>query len=208
MNLISQLRGEHLPVRIASATLLFDRIQHAGDSSGRQRGTNHEQGRVLQALVSATKEDKPDPNLAKVIGDELVRVVGAAVPEGRAPSKAGSPLRSFGGEPLDLQKVKFPEVYWRRVDARGVDFFRADFTNAGLREGFLHKTIFFGACLKGCVLRDADLSEANFQNAYLSGADLRGANLTGAILVDTILKGANADAKTVWPDGFDPKSAL
>ena len=38
--------------------------------------------------------------------------------------------------------------------------------------------------------------------AYLYKADLEGANLIGADL-----KGAKADKKTTWPDGFDPKAA-
>ena len=128
---------------------------------------------LLQVLVSATKEGNPDPNLGKVIGDALVSLVGARIEEGERPSaRSASPLLAFGGEKLDLQNVKFPEVYWRGVDARGVDFYRADFTRAGLRETFLQGAIFYSACLKACVLRDADLSEANLQEANLECADL------------------------------------
>jgi pentapeptide repeat protein len=210
MKLVSQLGSAGLPVRLASATLLLDQIRQAGSTAG-HNGKNraaHEAGRMLQVVVSATKEDKPDANLAKAIGDELVSLVGAVVKDGQRPSaKSTSPLRAFGGEKLDLQKVKFPNVYWRRVDARGVDFYCSDFTKAGLREAFLHKAIFYEACLKESVLRDADLSEANLQGAVLTGADLRGANLEGAILTGAKLDDVKYDAKTVWPEGFTPPTS-
>jgi len=210
MRLVEQLGDKSLPVRLASATLLFDRIRWAGASRGflRRGRTAHEQGRMLQVLISVTKQKNPDDTndiLAKVIGDDLVKVVGAVVKPGRRPKWRGSPLRSFGGEDLDLQKVKFPDVFWKRVDAREVDFFKADFTKASLREAFLHKAVFLEATLKDCVLRGADLSEANLRNADLTGADLRGANLKGADLTGANLTGVKHDDKTVWPDGFDPR---
>ena len=43
---------------------------------------------------------------------------------------------------------------------------------------------------------------ANLWGAKLQGADLSGANLSGANLTR-----AKADAKTTWPEGFDPKAA-
>jgi len=58
-------------------------------------------------------------------------------------------------------------------------------------DAFLH------VYLHGAELRGAFLSAAN-----LCGADLREANLAGADL-----SGAHYDGRTVWPDGFDPRSA-
>ena len=48
-------------------------------------------------------------------------------------------------------------------------------------------------------LRNADLRKADLRRANLQYADLRGANLT-----DTILTGAFANSKTLWPVGFVP----
>jgi pentapeptide repeat protein len=212
MKLVGQLGDEKLSVRLASATLLLDQIRQAVGTGHHKKGSypaREQAPMLLQVLVSATKEGNPDPNLGKVIGDALVSLVGARIEEGERPSaRSASPLLAFGGEKLDLQNVKFPEVYWRGVDARGVDFYRADFTRAGLRETFLQGAIFYSACLKACVLRDADLSEANLQEANLECADLRGANLRGAVLDGANLKGAKVDEKTIWPDGFDYRPAI
>lgn len=64
-----------------------------------------------------------------------------------------------------------------------------------------------GADLSGADLRGADLSGANIWDANLSGANLRGADLWDADLWDANLRGVKANARTVWPDGFDAKAA-
>jgi Pentapeptide repeats (8 copies) len=212
MSLVAQLGHRVLAARIAAAELLFGMIREPQRGRGGRRTdlTPDQQRELLRALIGVAKDDKPHPVLVKLIGDNLVRLLGAIVPAGRTPSsRSQSPLRNFEGEALDLQKVKFPDVYWRRVDARNVDFFGADFTDASLREAFLHGTIFFKATLKKAVLRDADLTGANLQGADLAGADLtgadlRGANLKGAILTDANLDDVKYDAKSVWPEGFTP----
>ena len=61
-------------------------------------------------------------------------------------------------------------------------------------------------------LRRADLSHADLQEAMLRGVRLQGANIRAAHLqmVDLShaqLQEARANAKTVWPDGFDWKAA-
>ena len=48
----------------------------------------------------------------------------------------------------------------------------------------------------GASFRDAKLTRAELREADLSGADLRGADLSGALY----------DARTAWPDGFNPRS--
>lgn len=218
MKLVEQLGGQSLPIRIAAATLLFAQVKQAKKRATgswlRSREIDQEPVSVLKVLVSATKEDQPNPKLAKLIGDELVKVAGAILPPGTTPkARSASPLCSFGGEPLDLQNVKFFDVYWRRVDARGVDFYRADFAKAGLRDSFLQKAVFFEAQMAGCVLCNANLFEANFEGADLTNADLSGANLCGAklnraVLTGAKLKGAKTDKDTVWPVGFDAKAVL
>jgi hypothetical protein len=196
MKLVGKLGSDSLPVCIASATLLFDRLRQA-EGRGvfrRKNRTDHEQARILQVLVSVTKEDTPKLSLAKVIGDEFVSLRKALLKKGRRPKPGtDSPLRSYGGQELDLQHVKLPNVFWPRVDARGIDFFESDFSKAGLR----------GAFLQGAVFRDANLMDSVLCDADLRGADLRGANLKGADLAGADLRGVKADARTVWPDGFD-----
>jgi len=216
VDLVRDLGGSNLPLRIGAMTLLFDRIANVAKEPKRSRRERliREQGRLLQAIISIAKEATIDRDLAKMIGDEVVKLLNAQFRAGLHPSaRSVSPLHTFRGERLDFQKVRFPDVYWYRVDGRGIDFYGADFTKAGLREAFLHKTVFYGACLKECVLRDADLSEANLQEANLEGADLRGADLKGANLAKANLtranlKNARADERTVWPEGFDAQAAL
>ena len=152
------------------------------------------------------------PILLKFIADNLVRALGAK-PEDEGPRKkpktADSPLKEF-----DLQKVEFPDAWWKRVDARGVDFFEANLRKASLREAFLSKAVFYRANLQEATLRDADLSKANLQGADLSktdlqGADLRQANLSQARLTEVKFNGAKvagADLREAqWgknPDGY------
>jgi len=52
----------------------------------------------------------------------------------------------------------------------------------------------------------ANLRGANLRGANLRGATLRGANLWDANLWDANLRGATADKRTIWPDGFDAAS--
>ena len=56
----------------------------------------------------------------------------------------------------------------------------------------------------------SDMRFADLEGADLSGTDLRGVNLAGANLSNVILEGTNLEgaiynAKTVWPEGFDPE---
>ena len=153
----------------------------------------------------------PEPSaLAKYIGDNIVKALRAVVAPGDQPiDRPRSPLNDWD---TDWQKAQLVNVWWKGVDARGVDFFRANFDTASLREAFLCETIFYEASLRWTVLRDADLSRANLNGATLEGADLRGANLigadlTGANLRNAELDGIRFDATTKWPEGFQPPVA-
>ncbi len=70
-----------------------------------------------------------------------------------------------------------------------------------------------GADLGGANLFKANLTSADLGGVYLSGANLKGADLSGANLQwanlkDARLGGARGNKGTVWPEGFDPVSAL
>ena len=52
-----------------------------------------------------------------------------------------------------------------------------------------------------------NLEWANLEGAYLEGANLEGANLAGANLEGANLEGAEANERTTWTKGFDPKAA-
>ena len=77
--------------------------------------------------------------------------------------------------------------------------------------------------LTDCNFEDADLRGANLMGALLVGANLRranlgidnlggsarlqGANLTDAVVNQCNFLGAEYDANTLFPKGFNPKSA-
>ena len=161
---------------------------------------------VTSVLVSVTKFEEAE-EIQKYIADNVAGALTAIVPEGTCecdmPSESPLKDRSF-----DFQGAKLTNAWWKRVDARNVDFYGATMPRASFREAFLRgaifskanleRAVFVDACLKkvrmkhanlkGARLVDADLNEARLQHsdlsdANLSGADFAGANLTGARLV-------------------------
>jgi uncharacterized protein YjbI with pentapeptide repeats len=90
----------------------------------------------------------------------------------------------------------------RRANLRGVDLSGSRLARADLRGANLSE-----ARLEGARLEGAALGEANLWQAKLSGANLRGADLSRGTLVEADLSRATADRKTVWPSGFDWRSA-
>ncbi len=100
--------------------------------------------------------------------------------------------------PLDLGYVAI-------IDA---DLYQTDFSDAVFIGDDLEDVDFIGANLKNAVLEGADLNGADFFNAHMEGADLKFADLSRAKgLKNAFLKGATANAKTKWPDGFDWQAA-
>jgi hypothetical protein len=80
----------------------------------------------------------------------------------------------------------------------------AELAGADLADADLSGTDFEGAKLGHACFQGANLQRANLMKADLGEADFRGANLSGAKLASADLNGAQYDATTVWPAGFDP----
>jgi uncharacterized protein YjbI with pentapeptide repeats len=100
----------------------------------------------------------------------------------------------------------------------------ADFGGATLRQAKINYSSACGAKFKSADLRGAQLKHSVFSHAHFTGADCRGANffcsilseadfsgadIRGAIFIDARLGGrfdakTIYDAKTRFPDGFDP----
>jgi hypothetical protein len=207
IELFQSLGHGNLRVQLAAAAMLIQRLHSLNDDEPgeierrKKRAIEAEKNTIVQGLVAVTKEhsenthiEAPDgqtqtehppthPALLKFIADNLVKVMGAVVEEGKMPPEdKPSPIKEY-----DFQKARLMDVYWWRVDARGKDFYQADFRDASLKQAFLQDAVFY----------DADLRQAK-----LYGADLRGANLFG-----TKLEGAEYDQDTKWPTGFDPTRA-
>lgn len=206
--------------QIAAASVLLQRLRESCDGDGadiaKSKKNQRERFTISQVLVSTIKIRGTDPNVCKMIGDNLVRSIEAIVPAGKEPSGKYSPLLGTGSpdvEPkIDFQGVHLTGVWWERVDARAIDFFETHLDRAGLAEAFLCQAVFYRANLSGSVLRHADLRganlvQANLRNCNLQGAKLQGANLKSANLRGCRLEDAQFDEKTIWPDRFKPVDA-
>jgi hypothetical protein len=85
----------------------------------------------------------------------------------------------------------------------------ADLTGANLQGASLDSATLNSARLRRANLRRADLHAVDLMNTDLRGADLQEANLRAADFWDADLRGvklagAQYDARTRWPEGFDP----
>jgi uncharacterized protein YjbI with pentapeptide repeats len=119
----------------------------------------------------------------------------------------------------NVGEANLPKASFREVRLRHVLLQNANLRGADLGDGDLEAAILIGADLSGANLQGARLRKANLERARLTGADLRGADLTEANLKEADLTKANLveaileqakwdgclyDAKTLWPENFDP----
>ncbi len=89
-----------------------------------------------------------------------------------------------------------------------LDLSNADFTGTQLSAAtFKIKINLSGANLQKADLVAAELKEANLTNADFAEANLCGADLAGAIIANTNFENAIYDDETIFPEGFEPKSA-
>jgi uncharacterized protein YjbI with pentapeptide repeats len=171
-------------------------------------------GRVL--LSTLRKRDvysESHLSLMKFIADSIVEYLGAIVPEPTEgdtdePLTEKSPLKNY-----DFQKTRLSNVWWRRVDAREVDFFDSEIKYAGFAQAFLKGAVFYESDLTGSVFKGADLDGANLcytilDKTVLNDANLRNADLSGARNIENAqLINAKYNHNTKWPEGFDPREA-
>ncbi|MCI0496190.1 pentapeptide repeat-containing protein [candidate division KSB1 bacterium] len=219
LKLFENLGNENLRIQLAAASVLIQRLMYFREQKNRNLLSNAERLElisIIHVLIAVTKDNIEGLNesfsLNKYIGDNLVIALDAIIPEDGEPnSDQPSPLTK-----IDFQKSRLRNVWWRRVDARDLDFFEADLSKSGFAEAFLMNAVFLQASLIGCVLRKANLEGSNLEGANLEGAklekanlknsNLKGADLSGANLSGTILEGAKYNSKTKWPQNFDPAS--
>jgi uncharacterized protein YjbI with pentapeptide repeats len=104
-----------------------------------------------------------------------------------------------------LEGGLFDNACLENADFSGGDLYWTYFAFANLK-----RVRFVGARLAGCNFDDANLSFADLSNAKLvkdnvgGRTSLAGAILNGAILSGADLSGASYDARTVFPEAFDP----
>lgn len=132
--------------------------------------------------------------------------------------------RSRGEAVPDLPRASFVRLSLLRVNLSDMDLELADFSHSRLidatfRSSTLKRARFHRAMLDDAVFEKCDLTEVNFHNADLDGArlvgahllrvnferaNLCGADLREAVIEDCRFKGVECDARTQWPEGFDP----
>jgi hypothetical protein len=114
---------------------------------------------------------------------------------------------------LDFRVSDLEGAYLRRASLFGCHFELANLKKAQLQDSNLkNATLQFAdlkdACLQGAKLNGANLENADLQRAHLEGAFVGGCNFRNAKGLDEAhLKGARADERTEWPEGFDWEAA-
>lgn len=145
--------------------------------------------------------------------------------EGAETKRARDNGAKFTGGAVDVDQPLRDEQYWKvlnwdkKTRFSGFDLANRNLAQLDLTKAYLTYADLAGSNLSGVTLRganlgyadlrEANLERANLRGANLTGADLRGANFDGADLElanlsEARLDGCHFDARTVWPDGFDP----
>jgi uncharacterized protein YjbI with pentapeptide repeats len=101
--------------------------------------------------------------------------------------------------PASFRRSNLEQVNAHDIMAGGVDFTDATLTESNMRKAWLSRAHF-----RRALLIATDLTNAVLDNADLRGAKLGGARLCGATLSSVKLNGAEYDAYTRWPKGFEP----
>jgi uncharacterized protein YjbI with pentapeptide repeats len=178
--------------RIGAASILLQRLDKIPNPKKKDKRTKkrkeeiYEFFSIMSVLIAETKHEETE-EVQKYIADGIVDALDARIPEGKKSTNTNeSPLKDY-----DFQGTKLHNAWWRRIDARGVDFYEANLERASLREAFLSKAILKKANLTKTVLEDAHLEFANLQEAILTEAKLARANLKGANLQEACLEKAN-----------------
>ncbi|HEX6074184.1 MAG TPA: pentapeptide repeat-containing protein [Micromonosporaceae bacterium] len=104
----------------------------------------------------------------------------------------------------DLRKARLVAGRWDGLVCAYSNLAGARMRNASLFGAVFDHSDLRGASLSEAVLVDASLRHASLVGARLRDADLRGADLTGANLDGADLTAVRTDARTIWPDGFNP----
>jgi uncharacterized protein YjbI with pentapeptide repeats len=189
LELFRDLGNDEPRIRIGAVAVLVQKLDKMIED---EKNGDYEDGdirdlpMIVSVLISATKhEDKEE--IQKYIADGLATALGAIVEAGKKP-EGESPLK-----PYDFQGARLQNAWWKRIDARGVDFYKANLSRAGLREAFLSKAVLKHSTLTEAVLIKAHLDEASLQRAQLQKAKFNDAILNGADLSEADLREANLD---------------
>ncbi len=183
--------GSHEPrIRLGAASELGQRVHELNERSSsssiseqERNSCERERMTIVSVLIAVTKHENNE-ELQKHIADLIVEVLKAHTKT--SAKEPNSPLAKF-----DFQAARLTNAWWKGVDARGSDFYKACLVRAGLANSQLSKAIFKNADLREATLREADAEEVNFEGADMSDIKAQRANLKHAVLKNANLKNAN-----------------
>src|SRR5207253_1683619 len=95
----------------------------------------NERPTIVNVLIAMTKFES-EVAIQKYVADSLARALGAIVPPDAEGPSGASPLKAF-----DFQGAKLQGAWWKRIDARDIDFYAAHLRHAGLRGAFLADSV-------------------------------------------------------------------
>jgi uncharacterized protein YjbI with pentapeptide repeats len=191
----------------AAMTVLGRRTVMSGDPPALQLDYLDLRGALLTGadlgLANLSGSDLAGSGLqaADLRGSDLARARLVEADLGAA-SLVGARLQEADLSRAGLAGADLETADLRRANLRGADLSGSRLTRADLRRANLGE-----ANLERAELEGALLGEANLWQAKLLGANLRGADLSRGMLVEVDLDHATADRHTVWPSGFDWRSA-
>lgn len=199
LEVFRELGSQEPRIRIGAAAILIQRLKKIRTSAN---ATNtellHEFPMIMSVLIAETKHEQKE-EIQKYIADGIANALDAIVPtppDNQEPVlPPESPLKKY-----DFQGTKLHNAWWKRIDAREVDFYGASLVRASLREAFL----------EGAILKKADLTETVFEKARLKGANMQKAKLTSAKLAKADLRKAvlkDVDLSDSIIDGADFRGA-
>jgi uncharacterized protein YjbI with pentapeptide repeats len=179
LEIFKSLGEERAPrVRIGAVAILVQRIRTIHRTSPQANPDNADELPTIVSVLIAASKHEAKPEIQKQIADGIAQSLGAIVPDTQQqPTSSESPLK-----PYDFQGAQLENAWWKKIDAREVDFYGAHLARAGLRKAFLSGAVLKKANLAGSTLEDAQLDGADLQDAKLIDARMARANLRGAKL--------------------------
>jgi hypothetical protein len=203
--------GTYRTIQVTREGQITDRYTKAVEQLDAKDSSGHPNEVVvlggIYALERIASDSKVDYRPIMEILTSYVRMR-VPSPEGAASGKQSE---------VSTQEYKFPNdvqaalaVLARRSPPKGehlrLDLQATDLRCAKLPYARFERAILREAWLSGADLRMAVLTDAKLQGAKLGPSDTGKAKFEGALLDGTVLKGAQYDTHTTWPNGFDPES--
>jgi hypothetical protein len=172
--------------------------------------SERERGPIVEVLTAYVRQHAPRPAVLDEAPDPATLKAPTADVQAAMIVLARRAAGEERGADLDLSCVDLRRLHLAAPKVEVAQLQRVNLQEALLQACNLQAANLANADLWRADLRWSSLKSANLQKAYLQEADLRdtelqGADLSGADLEGIKLEGAQADKRTIWPEGFAAK---